>query len=229
MKQNVRLVMFSKELKEGTSKSHSAAENTKFVSSFLRGVVSEENYRGLIANFYFVYRAMEEEISKHKSDPTIGQVYYKSLERTNFLERDLRYFYGPNWRSIVVPTEACQQYVNRIREVEPYLLIAHHYTRYIGDLSGGVILRGIAEKALTLPKGEGLHFYDFPDISDAKGFKTSYRTQLDSIPLTEQQKNAIIVEANYAFRLNMYMFDELEGNATKSLWKMLINFIMPSR
>jgi heme oxygenase len=225
----VRLVMFSKELKEGTSKSHSAAENTKFVSSFLRGVVSEENYRGLIANFYFVYRAMEEEISKHKSDPTIGQVYYKSLERTNFLERDLRYFYGPNWRSIVVPTEACQQYVNRIREVEPYLLIAHHYTRYIGDLSGGVILRGIAEKALTLPKGEGLHFYDFPDISDAKGFKTSYRTQLDSIPLTEQQKNAIIVEANYAFRLNMYMFDELEGNATKSLWKMLINFIMPSR
>ena len=229
MKQNVRLVMFSKELKEGTSKSHSAAENTKFVSSFLRGVVSEENYRGLIANFYFVYRAMEEEISKHKSDPTIGQVYYKSLERTNSLERDLRYFYGPNWRSIVVPTEACQQYVNRIREVEPYLLIAHHYTRYIGDLSGGVILRGIAEKALTLPKGEGLHFYDFPDISDAKGFKTSYRTQLDSIPLTEQQKNAIIVEANYAFRLNMYMFDELEGNATKSLWKMLINFIMPSR
>ena len=125
--------MFSKELKEGTSKSHSAAENTKFVSSFLRGVVSEENYRGLIANFYFVYRAMEEEISKHKSDPTIGQVYYKSLERTNSLERDLRYFYGPNWRSIVVPTEACQQYVNRIREVEPYLLIAHHYTRYIGD------------------------------------------------------------------------------------------------
>jgi heme oxygenase len=229
MKQNVRLVMFSKELKEGTSKSHSAAENTKFVSSFLRGVVSEENYRGLIANFYFVYRAMEEEISKHKSDPTIGQVYYKSLERTNFLERDLRYFYGPNWRSIVVPTEACQQYVNRIREVEPYLLIAHHYTRYIGDLSGGVILRGIAEKALTLPKGEGLHFYDFPDISDAKGFKTSYRTQLDSIPLTEQQKNAIIVEANYAFRLNMYMFDELEGNATKSLWKMFVNFIMPSR
>ena len=224
MKQNVRLVMFSKELKEGTSKSHSAAENTKFVSQFLKGVVSEENYRGLIANFYFVYRAMEEEISKHKSDPTIGQVYYKSLERTNSLERDLRYFYGPNWRSIVVPSEATQKYVNRIREVEPYLLIAHHYTRYIGDLSGGVILKGIAEKALNLA-GEGLHFYDFPDISDAKGFKTSYRTQLDSLTLTEQQNSAIIEEANYAFQLNMYMFDELEGNATKSLWKMLVNAI----
>ncbi len=225
MKQNVRLVMFSKELKEGTSKSHSAAENTKFVSSFLRGVVSEENYRGLIANFYFVYRAMEEEISKHKSDPTIGQVYYKSLERTNFLERDLRYFYGPNWRSIVVPTEACQQYVNRIREVEPYLLIAHHYTRYIGDLSGGVILRGIAEKALTLPKGEGLHFYDFPRIEDPKAWKTEYRAVLDSLELDESQRNALITEANYAFRLNMYMFDEIQGSASKSLWKILWNTI----
>tara|TARA_B100001996_G_scaffold382584_1_gene374809 strand:- start:1107 stop:1784 length:678 start_codon:yes stop_codon:yes gene_type:complete len=218
---------FAKELKEGTKKSHSAAENTKFVSSFLRGVVSEENYRGLISNFYFVYRAMEEEISKHKSDPTIGQVYYKSLERTNFLERDLRYYYGPNWRAIVVPTEACQQYVNRIREVEPYLLIAHHYTRYIGDLSGGVILKGIAEKALTLPEGEGLYFYDFPNIPDAKEFKNSYRKQLDSIPLTEHQKNAIIVEANYAFRLNMYMFDELEGDATKSFLQIILGIIIP--
>ncbi len=48
------------ELKEGTKQSHSAAENTKFVSSFLRGVVDKEQYKQLIANFYFVYRAMEE-------------------------------------------------------------------------------------------------------------------------------------------------------------------------
>ena len=51
-------------LKEGTKESHSAAENTKFVASFLRGVISNENYGLLVANFYFVYRAMEEEIDK---------------------------------------------------------------------------------------------------------------------------------------------------------------------
>ena len=28
--------------------------------------------------------------------------------------------------------------------------------------------------------------------------------------------NAIITEANWAFRLNMFMFEELEGNAFKS-------------
>ena len=39
-------------LKEGTKESHSAAENTKFVASFLRGVVDYEEYRKLLTNFY---------------------------------------------------------------------------------------------------------------------------------------------------------------------------------
>ena len=34
---------FSKELKEATKVSHSAAENTKFVAGFLRGVVDPED------------------------------------------------------------------------------------------------------------------------------------------------------------------------------------------
>ena len=51
--------MFSKELKEATKESHSAAENTKFVAGFLRGVVDPEEYRKLIANFWYVYSTME--------------------------------------------------------------------------------------------------------------------------------------------------------------------------
>ena len=45
----------AKQLKEGTKESHSAAENTKFVASFLRGVLDPEEYRKLITDFYFVY------------------------------------------------------------------------------------------------------------------------------------------------------------------------------
>ena len=47
---------FSKQLKEGTKKSHSMAENTSFVASFLRGVLDEIKYRQLVANFYFIYQ-----------------------------------------------------------------------------------------------------------------------------------------------------------------------------
>ena len=36
---------FALQLKTETKKSHTAAENTKFVGSFLRGVVSKESYK----------------------------------------------------------------------------------------------------------------------------------------------------------------------------------------
>ena len=219
---------FSKELKIGTKKSHSAAENTTFVASFLRGVVSKESYKKLVSDLYFVYSAMEEEVEKLKDHPIIGQLQLSDLNRVNALEQDLRFFYGPIWRSLITPSEACNQYVNRIREVaknEPELLVGHHYTRYLGDLSGGQILKGIAEKAMELGDGQGLKFYDFEKIEDPKAYKAGYRGILDGLPITEHQANAIIVEANYAFRLNMYMFDTLEGNWIQSLLQMIISFI----
>ena len=210
----------AKELKTGTKRSHTAAESTKFVGSFLRGVVSEENYRTLIKDFYFVYSALEEEMERLKDDEFLNPIYFKELNRLNFLKMDLRYYYGPNWMMEVKPSEACIQYVERIHEVadkDPYLLVGHHYTRYLGDLSGGQILKGIAEKALDLPKNEGLHFYDFPKIDDKKEFKTKYRAALDGLTTDSSKINDIIAEANYAFRLNMYMFDELSGTA-KDAW-----------
>ena len=210
----------AKELKTGTKRSHTAAESTKFVGSFLRGVVSEENYRTLIKDFYFVYSALEEEMERLKDDEFLNPIYFKELNRLNFLKMDLRYYYGPNWMMEVKPSEACIQYVERIHEVadkDPYLLVGHHYTRYLGDLSGGQILKGIAEKALDLPKNEGLHFYDFPNIEDKKEFKTKYRSGLDKVTTDSHKINDIIAEANYAFRLNMYMFDELSGSTKDAI------------
>ena len=34
----------------------------------------------------------------------------------------------------------------------------------------------------------------------------------------------LIAEANYAFRMNMYMFEEIQGNAAKSFWQLLNSF-----
>ena len=215
----------STRLKEGTKKSHNAAENTKFVAGFLRGVLNPEEYRKLITDFYYVYETMEERIQETK-DPLASTLkqWNAKLFRTAFLNRDLRYYYGPMYRSMMTPSEACNTYCYRLNEIaenDPYLLIAHHYTRYIGDLSGGQILKGIAQKALNPSEGEGLHFYDFPYIEDAKAFKTDYKAVLDGLEINQNQIDALIDEANYAFKLNMYMFDELQGDAKKGLLKVL--------
>ena len=223
---------FAIQLKEGTKKSHSAAENTTFVKSFLRGVVNKESYRALVNDLYFVYCALEEEVSNLKDHPVIGNLQLSDLERKDALEMDLRYYYGPIWRSLIKPSEACERYVNRIHEVaknEPELLVGHHYTRYLGDLSGGQILKGIAQKALELGDGQGLKFYDFEKIEDTKAYKAGYRGILNDLPIDQHQADAIIVEANYAFRLNMYMFDTLEGNWFKSILKIFISSIFKKK
>ena len=210
------------QLKEGTKVSHSAAENTKFVSSFLKGVVSRDNYKQLTANFYYVYRAMEEEIDKLDDFP----LHDKLLNRTNKLEQDLRYYYGVMWRDLAKPSKATEEYVKRIQVIAqqtPYLLVAHHYTRYMGDLSGGQILSNIAKKALNLTT-EGLKFYEF-DIPNMKEYKDKYRQSLNDLNMSEVQTSMLIDEANYAFKLNMLLFDELQGNPIKSIVKVLYSYL----
>jgi len=217
----------ARQLKEGTKESHSAAENTKFVASFLRGVVDYEEYRKLLTNFYYVYDTMEQRI-RETEDPMVKAIKSEDLERKEAIERDLEYYYGPEWKDKQVPSEACNKYCHRLNEVaetDPYLLIAHHYTRYIGDLSGGKILREIAARVLKPPVGKGLDFYEFPSIPDAKLFKQNYRACLDNLGTDSAQENAIIAEANYAFQLNMYMFDEIQGNASKSFLQLVFSYL----
>ena len=219
---------FAAQIKQGTKESHSAAENTKFVASFLRGVLDPEEYRKLIANFYFVYSAMEEEVEALKDHPVVGKINLPELPRKESLKEDLSYYYGPSWETEIKQSEACVKYVNRIREIakdDPNLLVGHHYTRSLGDLSGGQILRGIAENSLKPEKGKGLSFYDFSEISDSKKYKKVYRQLLDGLDVGQDDVDNIIREANYAFKLNMYMFDELQGSASKSFVKLLCNFV----
>ena len=224
---------FSDQIKEGTKKSHSAAENTSFVASFLRGVVSKESYKKLVKDLYFVYRTMEEEIDKLEDHPIVGHINLRDLKRVNALERDLRFHYGPDWRSIIMPSEACANYVSRIKCIaieDPKLLVGHHYTRYLGDLSGGQILYNIAKRSLPFTKyeldaGEGLHFYEFDNIPDAKAYKACYKGILNHLDLNQNQVDEVIDEANYAFRLNMDMFNTLEGNWFTSLVRVVSSIL----
>ncbi|MDX2211858.1 MAG: heme oxygenase (biliverdin-producing) [Oculatellaceae cyanobacterium bins.114] len=219
-------------LREGTKKAHTMAENVGFVKCFLKGVVEKTSYRKLVANFYFVYSAMEEEMERHRQHPILSKIYYPELNRKASLEHDLHYYFGNNWREQVAPSAAAQAYIQRIREIsntEPELLIAHSYTRYLGDLSGGQILKNIAQRAMNLSEGEGIAFYEFADIPDEKAFKANYRQALDEMPIDEATGDRIVNEANAAFGMNMKMFQELEGNLVKAIGQMLFNSLTRRR
>ncbi len=219
-------------LREGTKKSHTMAENVGFVRCFLKGVVEKTSYRKLVTNLYFVYSAMEEEMERHQEHPILSQIYFPELNRRASLEQDLHYYYGANWRNEITLSSAGEEYVQRIRDLsntEPVLLVAHSYTRYLGDLSGGQILKRIAQQAMNLNEGEGTAFYEFADISDEKAFKNTYRQAMNDLPIDESTADRIVDEANAAFGMNMKLFQELEGNLIKAIGQMLFNALTRRR
>ena len=207
-------------LREGTKKAHTMAENVGFVKCFLKGVVEKSSYRKLLSNLYFVYSEMEEQMHLHRDHPILSKIYFPLLNRRRSIEQDLSFYYGADWPDLAVASSAGQTYVQRIRDIsntEPELLIAHAYTRYMGDLSGGQILKGIAQRAMNLSEGHGVSFYEFEDIADEKQFKTLYRQRLDELLLSESTVVRIVDEANAAFEMNMKLFQELEGSSLSNL------------
>ncbi len=84
-------VALASQLREGTKKAHTMAENTGFVSCFLKGVVDKSTYRKLVADLYFVYSAMEKETSRLSLErhTVISLIFYPALNRKISLEQDL--------------------------------------------------------------------------------------------------------------------------------------------
>ncbi|XP_073692422.1 heme oxygenase 2 [Garra rufa] len=205
----------SEMLAAGTKEVHEKAENTEFVKDFLRGRIRKELFKLGHVALYFTYSAIEEEIERNKEHPHFAPLYFPhELHRRDALSRDLQYFYGEDWQNQISVSPATQRYVERIHQIgldEPALLVAHAYTRYMGDLSGGQVLRKVAQRAMKLPPtGEGLNFYQFDNIHSAKAFKQLYRSRMNELELDTHIKQKVVEEAVLAFQFNMEIFGELE-------------------
>ncbi|NXU79363.1 HMOX2 oxygenase, partial [Oreotrochilus melanogaster] len=190
-------------LKEGTKESHDRAENTQFVKDFLKGRIKKELFKLATVALHFTYSALEEEMDRNKDNPVFAPLYFPlELHRREALAKDLRYFYGEDWK---------EKIIHHVGQHEPELLVAHAYTRYMGDLSGGQVLKKVAQRALKLPSTEeGIQFYMFENISNAQQFKQLYRARMNALDLDKNTKERIVEEANRAFRFNMQVFDELD-------------------
>ena len=222
---NPRLSGLALALDEGTRKSHSIAENTAFVTGFFKGLSTKESYGALLTSLYYVYTAMENSFDATKEEG-VKSLDDKSLRRAESLKQDLYYFYGPDWSNKLSPSCATKKYVERVQEVaekKPYLLIAHQYTRYLGDLFGGQMMGSMATRSLNLDKGKGVAFYTFDDIPKVSPYITEWYKRLNELDLTDEQKQEIVDEANLVFSLNIEIFEELEGSAANAFWSLLWN------
>ena len=114
----------------------------------------------------------------HRDDPLVAVVYDPALERLSAIDADLHHW--ADGSSGKVDSPAAEEYRGRLESVRGGALLAHHYTRYLGDLSGGRVIRRALDRAFNL-SGVGLAFYDFP--MQPKPYKDAYRARLDALDL----------------------------------------------
>ncbi|MEV3935542.1 biliverdin-producing heme oxygenase [Glycomyces sp. NPDC049804] len=168
------------------------------------GTLTVADYTRWHAQQYFVYAAIEAAAARYADDPVAGPFVFPELARVPAIEADLRFLMGPKWRSGIEPLPATKAYVDRINEVAadwPGGYIAHAYTRYLGDLSGGQAFGKAARRNYGF-EDAGATFYDFADIKSPKAFKDEYRSRLDAADLTGADQARVIEEILLAYDHN---------------------------
>ncbi len=197
-------------LRTGTRAEHEAAERSTFVEHLVGGTLPLAGYVDLAAQQHAVYTALEAAGDRLVAAGADGGLVFPELVRVPAIEADLAHLLGEDWRAQVRVLPATAAYVARLDEVGDDLprYAAHAYTRYLGDLSGGQVLKRMIGRHHGLTDA-GVSFYDFPQIHKLKPFKDVYREQLDALDLTTAQRDDVVEEARLAFRLNRAMFADL--------------------
>lgn len=195
-------------MRDGSRAEHQEAEDSAFMSELLAGRVNEQGYADYLLRLRAVYAALEAAVRTHRDDPVVAAVHDPALERLEAIEADLAHWAPATTGPLDSPATAA--YVARLGRAGSWggLLGAHHYTRYLGDLSGGQAIGRILDRTFGL-RGRGLAFYDFPEIAKPKPYKDAYRSRLDALGMSADERDRVVAEVKAAFRLNQALFAEL--------------------
>jgi len=198
-------------IRERTQSAHSESESAGFMATLLRGGRTRDDYASLVAQHYFIYEALESATERLRQDPVAARFVSDRLTRLPALESDLAFLLGDGWREKIEPVPATARYVARIQSAAASWVggyVAHHYTRYLGDLSGGLHIGRVLRRQFDFDAG-GADFYTFDGIDDPVEFKNDYRAALDVAPWGADERERLVAEILTAYRCNTEVFDDL--------------------
>lgn len=203
-------VTLSAAMREGSMAEHKAAEGSNFVERLLAGRVDERGYVQFLGRLRIIYSALESVGRSLAEDPIAGTVHDAALERLAAIDDDLDFWAAGTHP--VISSVAADAYAARLEASAEWggLYVAHHYTRYLGDLSGGQAFRAVLKREFAL-KDRGVSFYTFTEVPKPKLYKDAYRARLDALGLDEAGKSRVVDEVKVAFNLNQGLFTELNA------------------
>jgi heme oxygenase (biliverdin-producing, ferredoxin) len=200
-------------LRQATWGAHEEVESGPLEAALADGRLAPEVYADLLAQSWAVYSAIEAIAPRMTHDPLAAPFVRPEVFRTAYVERDLAYYWGPGWRDRVDLLPETDVYVARIEAVaatDPIAWIAHGYTRYLADLSGGLVIDKAITEAYGLQQdGRWLYTFDLPGGVDPKTWKNAYRQLLNVLDLDTATAVRLVQEALVAYQCNIALNDAL--------------------
>lgn len=189
---------FSARLKASTATIHDEVEHTNFMVDLMEGRLDAHAYALLLTQYAPIYAALEAKSSEFAADPIFAPFYDAGLFRTERIHSDLQKL-AHDGLPLTSSAEAYADHLNRL--TKPEQLIAHHYTRYLGDLSGGQAIGALMARHYALGPA-ALTMWDFSALGKTKPYKDAYRRLLDGVAATGGDEQIVVDETIEAFRLN---------------------------
>jgi heme oxygenase len=196
---------FAARLRDGTKAVHREAERSGFIAELIHGRATRDGYALFLRNMVPVYATLETAIDAHRHETLVAAFAMPGLRRLPHLVGDLEAIAGADWACafpLLPEAEAYARAIETAAAADGARLAAHAYARYLGDLSGGQILRTLLARTLQLDP-DMLAFYEFSEIDDPQVPKAAMRLALDALPPRSAGADALIAEAVAAFRHNI--------------------------
>ena len=151
-------------------------------------------------------------LDKNENNEIVKPFVTRELYRSELMRKDLKFLLGDKVDSIklLASTEACVAKIEELSEKNPELVVAYAYTRFLADLFGGRTFLSLLSTSYKI-SGEGLNYYNFPEITDLRGYVMKYHNMLAGINLPEEKKIDFINEVNNAYIYNLAISNELEA------------------
>lgn len=202
-------------LRTETSSAHEDAEGSAFVEQLMGGLACRPAFVALVAQQLVIYRALEEVLwGEYADHPLVAPALDHKLDRVAALEQDMTFFAGEDFDDRIAAGEihlvpAAVDYATTLRTSHtPEAMLAHHYVRYLGDLSGGQVIARMVHRHYSIDEA-GLNFYHFAEIPKPKPYKDRYRETLDSLEVDAPTRRRILDAAVDSFELNRRVFADL--------------------
>lgn len=199
-------------LRERTRLLHRRAERTGIVGDIIRGNVDRYKYGVYLRNLLPVYSALEQRLEFARGIPGVGLLARREIYRAPAIEADLGTLFGPDWFRLLPMLPVGAEYGRRVAAAAEHggvRLIGHAYTRFLGDLNGGEVLK----RLLTVALGDacGLTFYEFPAIAGRVEFAEEYRAAIDIAGTEIEASEPAVEEAAVAFELNIRLSEQVRN------------------